>query len=95
MRRKKITFKLHGETEFDQDLIDSAPRQGRFDDFADEILRDYDVEVTLDDSIKYLKLLGAWDESELQDLETNKSRLLWIALLDCQEQETTFWYMGG
>ena len=91
---QKIIFKLHKETEFSQDLIDDAPRQGPFDDYAEWILSTFDVQVSLDDSIKYLKTLGAWSLDELQDLETNKARLLWIALLDCKDQETNFWYMG-
>lgn len=91
---KTLKFKLHSEIEFPQDLVDGAPTQGPFDSYADEILQDFHVEVSLADSIKYLKSTGGWEASELQDLETNKARLLWLALLDCKENESTFWYMG-
>jgi ABC-type enterochelin transport system permease subunit len=51
--------------------------------------------VSLEDSIKYLQTLGAWEDTELQDLEENKMRLLWIAILDCKENNTQYWYMGS
>lgn len=92
--RPTIVFKLHNETEFPQSMVDDAPLQGPFDDYADCILSSYNVEVSLSDSIKYLKGVGAWDTEELQDLETNKARLLWLALLDCNENETNLFYMG-
>lgn len=91
---KTLTFKLHNEIEFPQELVDDAPKQGPFDEYAEHILSTFDIQVTLDDSISYLKRLGAWELSELQDLELNKSRLLWIALLDCKENGVNYWYMG-
>lgn len=94
MSKQVIQFKLHGETEFEQSLIDDAPQSGPFDEYADWILQTYDVRVSLTDSIKLLKPYGAWDDSELQDLETNKARLLWVAILDCKEQNTNFYYGG-
>jgi hypothetical protein len=89
-----LEFKLHHEIEFPQDLIDKTPSQGPFDSYAEYVLGAYDVQVSLDDSIAYLKCIGAWDLRELQDLELNKGRLVWIALLDCKENETNYWYMG-
>lgn len=90
----KLIFKLHHEIEFPQGLVDCAPLQGPFDNYAAQILEQYDVRVSLKDSITYLKRLGAWDDSDLQDLELNKARLLWVALLDCKENEVNYWYMG-
>jgi hypothetical protein len=89
-----ITLKLNKETELPQNLIDDAPKQGSFDAYAEYILDTYDIDVSLQDSIAYLKRFGAWESDELQDLETNKARLMWIACLDCKEQKTTDWYMG-
>lgn len=91
---KTIHFKLNQEVEFDQELIDDAPKQGRFDECAEYLLESFDVQVDLKESVKYLKSTGGWTSDELQDLELNKARLLWLALLDCKEQGTTFWYMG-
>jgi hypothetical protein len=90
----KITFKLNQEVFIPKSVIRDAPEQGRFDEYAEWILENYRVEVSLEDSIKCLKGYGAWNESELQDLNANKSRLLWIACLDCKENKTCFWYMG-
>lgn len=89
-----IKFVMNQDTELPQEIIDDAPSQGRFDDYADYLCETFDVQVTLEDSIKYLKGLGAWDLDELQDLELNKRRLLWVACLDCKENETNYWYMG-
>jgi hypothetical protein len=92
--KTQIIFKLHDETELPQEIIDDAPSSGRFDEFADYILKTYDVQCSLEDSIKYLKTLGAWELDELQDIDLNLSRLLWISILDCKENETQYWYMG-
>ena len=93
--KTKIKFKLHAETELPQDLIDDAPSQGPFDDYAEWIVSKYDVEVSLEDSIQYLKSFGAWDIKELQDLETNIQRILWISILDCKENNTNYFNMGA
>lgn len=89
-----ITFKLHRETKLPRQVIKDAPSQGAFDDYAESLLESYNIDVSLEDSQTYLKRLGAWEEHELQDLELNKRRLLWIACLDCKEEKTQYWYMG-
>ena len=90
-----LKFKLHGETEFPQDLIDDAPSQGQFDDYAEYVLETYDVQVTLDDAIRYLSGYGAWEDKELRDdIELTKARLLWLSILDCKENNTNYFYMG-
>lgn len=94
MRRKTIEFKLNEETELPQEVIDSIPRSGQADDAVVELHQDYNFEVTLDDSIKFLSSYGAWDKEELQDLDSNIDRIIWLACLDCQENNTTFFYMG-
>lgn len=94
MRKKKIVFKYCKETKFPKKLVDDAPNQGQFDDYAEYILSTFDVQVSLEDSIKYLRLCGAWKLDELQDIELNKARLLWIAIIDCKENKTIYWYMG-
>lgn len=35
-----------------------------------------------------LKEYGAWDEKELQDIEANKNRILWIAAGDILEKKS-------
>lgn len=89
-----ISFKLHGETELPQSVIDAVPQSGAADSAISELMRLHSIDVSLSDSIKYLRSYGAWDDSELQDLEANKARILWLAALDCKEQGTTFFYMG-
>ena len=92
--RKIIKFELNRETELPQDMIDDAPSTGPFDDYADYLLDHYDIEVSLADSIAYLKEFGAWDNNELQELELNKARILWQACLNCKEENTNYFYMG-
>ena len=92
---KKIIFKINQETKFTKSIINDAPSQGPFDDYAEYLLTKFDVVVSLEDSIKYLQTLGAWEDAELQVLEENKMRLLWIAILDCKENNTQYWYMGS
>jgi len=92
--KTRIVFKIHTETELPQNFIDSMPRQGQADETCETLLKEYDIDVSLEDSTKYLKSLGAWDNEELTDLELNKMRLIWIACLDCQENETNRFYMG-
>jgi hypothetical protein len=89
-----IEFKLHQETELPQDFIDSVPRSGRADEAVKYIQYDYNVECDKEDLIKFLKSYGAWESSELQDHNDNIDRLIWLACLDCQENETTYFYMG-
>ena len=91
---KTIKFKLNSETRLTKKIVDDAPRQGPFDGYAEYLLATYDIDVTLEDSIEYLKEFGAWDDEELQDLETNKARILWQACLSCKEEKTLYFYMG-
>lgn len=94
MSKPKLSFKLNQETKLPKRVIDDAPMQGPFDDYAEYLLGIYDVQVSLADSIEFLRRYGAWEDSELQDLETNKARILWLACLDCKERETRYFYMG-
>lgn len=94
MRRKTIEFKLNEETELPQEVIDSIPMSGQADNAAAELRQDYNFDVSLDDSIKFLSSYGAWNKEELQDLDSNIDRIIWLACLDCQENNTTFFYMG-
>jgi hypothetical protein len=90
-----IVYKLNQEMELPQNVIDDAPLSGPFDDYADYLLKTYDVQVTLADSIAFLREYGAWDESELQNSDDNKARILWLSCLDCKENETPYFYMGA
>lgn len=94
-QKTKITFKLHAEVELPDDFINSVPMSGPADNAVSELREVYDVECSLDDSKEYLKTYGAWSDEELSDLDSNIDRLIWIACLDCQEQKTNYWYMGG
>jgi hypothetical protein len=42
--------------------------------------------IPLDDIANELKGYGAWDETELQDHEQNRARLLWIACGNVREE---------
>lgn len=95
MKKKTIKFELHKETKLPKAIVKDAPSQGPFDSYAEWILDNYNVEVSLKDSAECLKSYGSWNEEELSNLEDNKARLLWLACLDCKEQETLYFYMGN
>jgi len=92
--KKVIRFKINEDTEIPQDCIDSIPTSGAADEAIRELRRQYDVEVDARELKSHLKIYGAWDESELGDHDSNIDRLLWIACLDCAENNTNTWYMG-
>lgn len=96
MKKEKIAikYKLNTEVELPQDFIDSIPSQGRADDAVKDIQCLYDVQCDEKELILYLKSMGAWSESELQDHDSNIDRLIWLSCLDCQEQNTIYFYMG-
>lgn len=91
---KTIIFKYNHETSFPKEVIDKAPLSGPFDEYAEYLLNTFQVELDLNESIKYLKNYGAWTLEEMQDLETNKALMLWLAILDCKENKTTYFHMG-
>jgi len=43
MRKEKLVFKYGEEIELPQDIIDDAPSQGAFDDYADYLVNRFDV----------------------------------------------------
>jgi hypothetical protein len=94
MKRKTIEFKLHGETELPQNLIDSIPSSGAADNAVAEARQYFNIEVPENDLRRFLKRYGAWDAEELSDHDANIDRLIWLACLDCRENETTYFYMG-
>jgi len=92
---QKLIIKSNDWIEFPQDIIDNAPSSGPFDDYAEHLVNNvFDVETTLQDTIDILKPFGAWENSELQDLDDNIARILWLAILNCKENETNIFYLG-
>ncbi len=92
--KPQIIFKLHSETKLPKKIIKGAPSSGDFDDYAEMILGAYDVICSESDAKRALKSYGAWDDSDLRDHSANLKRLLWIAVLDCKDQNVSYWYMG-
>lgn len=93
--RQQIVFKLHSDVELPQDLIDGVPMSGRADDSVSDLRDAYDIQCDPTELRIFLKSYGAWSEQDLADHEANLDRLVWLACLDCQEQETTYFYMGA
>jgi len=93
--RKAIVFKLNQETLIPLGAIEGMPLSGACDSYISDIQQVYSVDVSLEDSKAYLSSYGAWDDTELSDLQSNKDRLLWLALSDCKERGDQFFYMGA
>lgn len=91
---KTIEFKLNDFTTLPQDVIDSVPMSGPADSAVADLREAYDFQCTLQDSIKFLSSYGAWEPEELQDLDSNLDRIVWLAALDCRENDSTEFYMG-
>jgi len=92
----KVTIKPNDFTEFPTDWIESLPSWGPCDNAIWDIMRFNTVVCDRAAAIRYLAGIGydEPDELELRDDEELTSRVLWIALLDCRENDTTEWYMG-
>jgi hypothetical protein len=92
----KLTINFNDFTEFPQDWIDSIPKQGAADTAISQIMMYNTVKCDRDGAINYLAGIGFDDSEELQQEsdETLTSRILWIALLDCRENEINEAYLG-
>lgn len=93
-KRKTIKFELNKETKLPKVVIEAIPQSGAADDAVRDLRREYNFECSLQDSIEFLKRYGAWNNEELQDLDDNIDRIIWLACLDCRENNTTWFYMG-
>ncbi len=89
-----VIFKLHSETIIPQDWIETMPMSGAADYAVSEIKSTYKVVVSKENVKKYLKAFGAWDTKELLDHDKNIDRLIWLATLDCKENNNNVFYMG-
>jgi hypothetical protein len=86
-----IIFKMYSETIIPQEWMDYVPESGPAD-YAVECLRErYKVVVNKVKLKEYLKQFGF---DALEDHEDNIDRLIWMATLDCKENETNVFYMG-
>lgn len=91
---KTLKFKLNNETYIPKSIWSCVPQSGPADAAIADLRTIVHVEVSLEDSQKYLRTTGTWELEELLDLDCNIDRLLWLACLDCRENKTNYWYMG-
>lgn len=92
--KTSIEFKLYSEIKLPQDFIDSIPSSGQSDSYIDDLLLNYSIKCSEKDAIEYLKNTGGWSLDDLNNHAENIKRLVWIACLNCQEQDTNYFYMG-
>lgn len=92
---KKINFKINTEIKLPREFIVGMPSSGPADEYVKGLLEEYNVVCSVKDAQQCLKSTGGWTLDELQDHDVNLARLVWIACLDCQEQETNYFYMGA
>lgn len=79
------TFNYGLEFELPLWVVDSCPQSGDCTNAIQEFLQDKEIASILDsldpDLIaRELREYGAWDETELQNHQENKERILWIAI---------------
>lgn len=92
--KRVVKFKANEETELPGEAIESVPSQGAADDAVEYLRSALDVEVDAEELKEFLSCYGAWNDEELSDHDNNIERLLWLACLDCQENNTTTFYFG-
>ena len=92
----KLTIKHNDFTELPQHWIDSLPSWGACDNAMAEIMEWNTVECDRSAAIQYLVDIGFAEREDLEqeDDYTLTQRVLWVALLDCRDNESTNWYMG-
>ena len=71
-------------------FIDACSHSGQCDDDVKSFMNRFDVP-DKEYLAKFLSCYGVWDESELENYEDNKMRLLWIMACDISEQKE-FYY---
>jgi hypothetical protein len=65
--------------ELPQECIDDCSASGAVDDALDFWVKKLDFTVNQENARKCLKGYGAWDSDELQDVNANCCRVLWLA----------------
>lgn len=72
--------------EYPRKIIEDAPMQGPFDDYAEYLVENFEIEADHKMIKRYLKDCGAWSEQELENEDTNIKRFLWITILNEKEE---------
>lgn len=88
-----ITFKLHEFTELPEDMIWTLPKYGPCDQAIDHLMHTNKISCSRQDAICFLKSYGLDLDPEDSTYELI-SKVLWIAIMDCRENQTTQFYMG-
>lgn len=70
-----------------QDLVDCGSPGQDASEAVDYVLSQHTIEVSEEDARSYLKPYGAWEDSELEDHDTNVERLVWLAGCDLRESD--------
>lgn len=91
MSKKKIKFNLHKETKIPKYWMDNIPESGAADSAVAHIRELYEIVVSDSDLVACISNYSDWDTSNRDD---NIDRLIWIATLDCKENNESYWYMG-
>ena len=71
--------------EYPSEVIEDAPKQGRFDDYADYLVESFEIEADHEMIRCCLKGFGAWTEQQLQEDEANVKKFLWLTILNAKE----------
>ena len=67
------------------DIIEDAPISGPFDDYAEFLVNNFEIHADHAIIKRYLKECGAWSKEELENIDDNVKRFLWITILNEKE----------
>lgn len=90
----KFKFEFNGEIKIPKKWRDIMPESGPAESAVATIRTQYHVIANEKNLYNYLKRLGCWSHEELLFHDHNIDRLIWVATLDCIENETC-WFYGG
>lgn len=67
------------------DIIEDAPLSGPFDDYAEFLVNNFEIQADHAMIKRYLKECGAWSKEELENIDDNVKRFLWVTILNEKE----------
>lgn len=68
------------------DIIEDAPVSGPFDEYTEFLVNNFEIQADHAMIKRYLKECGAWSKEELENVDDNVKRFLWLTILNEKER---------